>query len=80
MTAVAIDPRQGVLDFGTALRPPRICDVCAETVHLLGTDSLRGVSQRLGFKEPEYLRVHLRRHGRIELAARYDALEGSNIR
>lgn len=53
----------------------KFCDVCHEVRHLLGTDSLENVAQRLGYKDPAHLRVHLDRHGRIELARRFDLLD-----
>lgn len=84
-----LDPRQGALDLfpsdelAARRRPapkrwkctgPDGCTECEEAEHLLGADDLSGVAHRLGFRTAANLRVHLRRHGRAELVARYDAL------
>lgn len=85
-----LDPRQGVLPLFPAgdqltarQRPapkrwkctgPDGCSECEEAEHLLGTDSLANVARRLGFRSTANLRVHLARHGRASLTARYDAL------
>ena len=83
--------RHGSTDDGRKVyRPPDpsgradSCWRCAEIAHLAGTDTLANIAVRIGLQRDgtdkrrrEAVLVHLRRHGRTELADRLARLEAA---
>lgn len=76
MSAPALAPRQLLLPLPGLDRVavPAVCETCDEARHLLGSDTLPGVARRLGYRTPDNLVAHLRRHDHAALADRYRAL------
>lgn len=74
MSAPTLDARQLSLALPGLDAVATSCHTCDEAQHLLGSDTLPNVANRLGYRTADNLVAHLNRHGRAELADRYRAL------